>query len=70
MDQLGDHLDGRTVAEICEALDVHGRMDFDQFATAVEVHCLQELTEEAKQLRGVLHHHTERQFDSWLNSLR
>jgi hypothetical protein len=35
MDTLGDHLDGPTVAEVCNALDIDGKMDYDQ----LEVRC-------------------------------
>jgi len=36
MDTLGTHLDGRMVAEICQALDVRDGLTFDQFCDIVD----------------------------------
>ena len=68
MDALDDHLDGRTVAEICNALGINGRMEYDQFVDAVEVHTLAAESKESSRLRRVLHNHDDGDFMRWMKA--
>lgn len=68
MDALDEHLNGAMVAEVCGALDIHGRVDFDQFRDIVEVECMRSRTQETEELRTLLHDHSADHFKDWLDS--
>ena len=69
MDSLGDHLDGAMVAEICDALGVHGSVSFDQFEDIVAAEAIRARTRQASQLRALLHDDSDDRFRQWLDSL-
>jgi Ca2+-binding EF-hand superfamily protein len=68
MDALGEHLSGAMVAEVCGALDIHGRVDFEQFRDIVEVECMRSRTHEAQELRALLHERSVDHFKDWLDN--
>lgn len=68
MDSLGDHLDGATVAKICLALDIHGRMDFEDFHMIVDEEFMRSASKESLQLRHTLHKLSDSDFKHWLGS--
>lgn len=43
MDELGDHLDGAMVSKICSALDIHGRVTFEEFCVIVDAEAVRTL---------------------------
>lgn len=68
MDSLDDHLDGPMVAEICDALGLHGRVCFDQFEDIVAAEAIRARTRQASQLRALLHDDSDDHFRQWLDS--
>eukprot|EP01023_Acetabularia_acetabulum_P002217 TRINITY_DN10856_c0_g1_i1.p1 TRINITY_DN10856_c0_g1~~TRINITY_DN10856_c0_g1_i1.p1 ORF type:complete len:247 (+),score=40.73 TRINITY_DN10856_c0_g1_i1:69-809(+) len=55
MQMLGERLSGETVATICEAMDVHGYLNFQQFKAIMEAIEITAHTETSKVLRSVCH---------------
>ena len=68
MDTLGDHLDGAMVSKICLALDIHGRVDFDEFHDIVDEEFMRSASKESMQLRNTLHKLSDSEFNSWLGA--
>eukprot|EP01026_Neomeris_dumetosa_P071076 TRINITY_DN714_c0_g1_i5.p2 TRINITY_DN714_c0_g1~~TRINITY_DN714_c0_g1_i5.p2 ORF type:complete len:245 (-),score=32.47 TRINITY_DN714_c0_g1_i5:384-1118(-) len=53
MDIIGDHLSGQAVATICQAMDVHGFLNFQQFQAIVEAEEIASHSATSRVLRSI-----------------
>lgn len=51
MRELGDEMDGQTVATIFDSMDVHGWISLDQFIAIVEAEAIESHSADARMLR-------------------
>jgi hypothetical protein len=68
MDALGDHLDGPMVAEVCDAMNAHGSITFEQFEDILAAEAVRARTPEAARLRALLHDRSADHFKDWLST--